>query len=91
MSELQQKLGEPEGKVLNSLRKAVSLTPTSQKAAISLELARRLEENGLIDEAQRLVDQVIQVDSENKLAKEMQRVLRRDQELAPYLDPPKVD
>ena len=91
LSELQQKLGEPEGKVLNSLRKAVSLTPTSQKAAIGLELARRLEENGLIDEAQRLVDQVIQVDSENKLAKEMQRVLRRNQELAPYLDPPKVD
>jgi len=56
-----------------------------------LELARRLEENGLIDEAQRQVDQVLQVDGENKLARELERVLRRDKELAPFLEAPKAN
>ena len=90
LAELQQKMGEPEDKVLDSLRKATVLTPTAQRAGIALELARRLEENGLIDEAQRQVDQVLQVDGENKLARELERVLRRDKELAPYLDAPKA-
>jgi len=91
LADLQQKMGESEDKILDSLRRATALTPTAQRAGISLELARRLEENGLIDEAQRQVDQVLQVDGENKLAREMERVLRRDKELAPFLEAPKAN
>jgi uncharacterized protein HemY len=75
---------------MDSLRKAAVLTPVAQRAGISLELARRLEENGLIDEAQRMVDQALQADPESKLARELERVLRRDRELAPYLEAPQA-
>jgi tetratricopeptide (TPR) repeat protein/energy-converting hydrogenase Eha subunit A len=90
LADLQQKMGEPEEKIMDSLRKAAVLTPVAQRAGISLELARRLEENGLIDEAQRMVDQALQADPESKLARELERVLRRDRELAPYLEAPQA-
>ena len=88
LANLQQQLGSPAKAVLGSLRMAVSLAPTDKRAPVSVDLARRLEEIGQIDEAQRYINQALQADPENKLAKELERLLKRDRELAPDLDIP---